>query len=69
MVAGSEDEETMVTCRKPAKITHHLIQAAHTIKAMQPEVSKTVKAPATKVPAASVPSSNRRECKPIYYPG
>ena len=50
MVAGSGDKETMVTHKKPAKVTHHLIQAACTIKAVQTKVSKAVKAPAASIP-------------------
>ena len=33
IMEGSEDKETVVTCKKSAKVTCHLIEAAHATKA------------------------------------
>ncbi|KAI9569772.1 hypothetical protein HD554DRAFT_2247270 [Boletus coccyginus] len=57
-MAGSEDEETMVTRKKPVKVTRHLIELARTTKANQEAASKAV---ASIAPV--LPSTGKRKLK------
>ncbi|KAI9459973.1 hypothetical protein HD554DRAFT_2176757 [Boletus coccyginus] len=57
-MAGSEDEETVVTRKKPVKVTCHLIELACTTKANQEAASKVV---ASIAPV--LPSTGKRKLK------